>query len=101
MLLKNVSSAFWLGVILSTSSAFAADIAEGQTKSAMCIACHGANGISNAEIYPNLAGQKATYLEKQIIAFKDGTRIDPTMAAMTATLTPEDIANIAAFYSSL
>lgn len=47
-----------------------------------CAGCHGGNGISTMEAYPNLAGQKATYTAKQILAFADGTRVDPTMNAM-------------------
>ena len=50
--------------------------------SAGCAACHGANGISITPTYPNLAGQKSAYTAKQIKAFQDGTRSDPTMNAM-------------------
>jgi cytochrome c553 len=49
-----------------------------------CAGCHGANGISTMNAYPNLAGQKAAYTAKQIIAFGDGTRVDATMNAMAA-----------------
>jgi len=49
-----------------------------------CAGCHGANGISPTDAYPNLAGQKAAYTAKQILAFADGTRVDPTMNAMAA-----------------
>ena len=47
-----------------------------------CAGCHGVNGISTVEAYPNLAGQKAAYTVKQLLAFGDGTRVDPTMNAM-------------------
>jgi cytochrome c553 len=49
-----------------------------------CSGCHGANGISPYDAYPNLAGQKAAYTVKQLIAFKEGIRVDPTMNAMAA-----------------
>ena len=52
-------------------------------------------------IYPNLAGQKAPYLEAQIKAFRDGTRKNATMNAMAKGLTDADAANIAAHYSGL
>ena len=40
-----------------------------EQKSAACVACHGATGVSTIPMYPNLAGQKAAYLEKQLKAF--------------------------------
>lgn len=80
---------------------FAADIAAGKAKSATCAACHGANGISILDMYPNLAGQKAQYTEIQLKAFRDGTRKNMMMAPMAAGLSDEDIANLAAYYASL
>ena len=47
-----------------------------------CAGCHGANGNSSIENYPNLAGQKATYLVKALTDFQSGDRSDPTMNAM-------------------
>ena len=89
-----------LGTVLSIP-ALAADIEAGKAKSGLCAACHGADGISFAPLYPNLKGQKAAYLEKQLTAFKNGTRQDPTMAPMAAPLSEEDIVNISAYFSSL
>lgn len=85
----------------ASGSAIAGDIEAGKAKSATCIACHGANGISPTDLYPNLAGQKAAYMVKQMKAFKEGSRQDPTMSAMIAPLTEEDMTNIAAYYASL
>ncbi len=79
----------------------AADAEAGKAKSGTCAACHGANGVSPNPLWPNLAGQKDKYLAKQIKAFKEGTRTDPTMAPMVAVLSDEDIENLAAYYSSL
>ncbi|PID66293.1 MAG: cytochrome C [Gammaproteobacteria bacterium] len=87
--------------ITLTLAAQSADIAAGKAKSAVCAICHGQNGIGTAPIYPNLAGQKAPYLEKQIKAFRDGIRQDPTMKPMVAPLSDEDIANMAAYYADL
>ena len=88
---------------LSTFSmpSLAGDAEAGKAKSAVCAACHGANGISPAPIWPNLAGQKEAYLVKQIKAFKNGERTDPTMAPMVAALTDADIDDLAAYYASL
>ena len=94
-------------IILSTltftfsAHIFAADVAAGKAKAQICASCHGANGISNVPTYPNLAGQKAAYTEKQLKAFRDATRTDPTMNAMAKPLTDADIANLAAYFESL
>jgi hypothetical protein len=52
------------------------------------------------EALADLAGQHAEYLDKQIKAFRDGTRIEPTMQPFVATLTDADAADLAAFFAS-
>lgn len=79
----------------------AGDAEAGKAKSSTCAACHGAEGISPNDLWPNLAGQKEGYLIKQLKAFRDGDRKDPMMAPMAAPLSDEDIANLAAYFSSL
>ncbi len=79
----------------------AGDAAAGKAKSATCAGCHGPAGVSANPLWPNLAGQKDAYLVKQMKAFRDGGRSDPMMAPMAKPLTDEDIANLAAYYSSL
>jgi len=86
---------------LSASSAIAGDAAAGKAKAASCAACHGADGISKIPTYPNLKGQKAAYVEKQLKAFKSGDRKDPTMNAMAKPLSDADMANLAAYYAGL
>ncbi len=88
-------------LLLSSAHSGAADLQAGQARAATCVSCHGAKGISAAPIYPNLAGQKAAYLEKQLKAFKAGARKDPVMEAMAKPLNDTDIANLAAYFSSL
>ena len=92
-----------IGIVVSfgSSAVLAADIAAGKAKTATCTACHGVSGISNNDLWPNLAGQKAGYLAKQIKAFRDGTRKDPLMAPMVAGFSDEDAANVAAYFASL
>ncbi|WP_293645774.1 c-type cytochrome [Thiolapillus sp.] len=86
----------------SFGSAMAAgDAAAGKVKAAVCAACHGANGISVNAMWPNLAGQKADYIIKQLKAFKAGTRKDPLMSPQAAQLSDQDIENVAAHFSSL
>jgi cytochrome c553 len=66
-----------------------------------CVACHGADGIGKAPQYPNLAGQKATYLEKQLKAFRAGERKDPNMNPVASPLSDSDIAELAAYFESI
>jgi cytochrome c553 len=68
---------------------------------AVCSACHGINGVSVSDTIPNLAGQKSAYLASQLRQLKDGTRKNAVMGAIAAQLSADDIANVAAFYSSL
>jgi len=82
-------------------SAAAGDPSAGQTKSAACAACHGVDGRGTTPLFPNLHGQKADYLARQLRAFRDGGRQDPTMAPMAMALTEQDIADLAAFYADI
>jgi cytochrome c553 len=80
----------------------AADLAAGKLKvETVCAACHGANGVSVSDAIPNLAAQRPAYLETQLKALKDGSRKNPLMNAMAAQLSPDDIANVAAYFASL
>ncbi|OGT74588.1 MAG: cytochrome C [Gammaproteobacteria bacterium RIFCSPLOWO2_12_47_11] len=79
----------------------AGDAAAGKEKAALCAACHGADGISPNDLWPNLKGQKFGYMVKQLKALRDGSRTDPMMSPMAAPLTDEDIDNLAAYFSSM
>ncbi|MCJ8319512.1 MAG: cytochrome c4 [Colwellia sp.] len=76
------------------------DADAGKAKSAVCAACHGSTGTSAIPMYPDLAGQKEAYIVKQLKAFKDGSRTDPTMAPMAAGLSEADMNDLAAYFSS-
>ncbi len=97
-LVATLSSMLLVGASVSMA---AGDAAAGKAKSAVCAGCHGANGVSAAPIYPNLAGQKEAYLVAQLKAFRDGTRANAIMAPMAKPLSDADIDNLAAYYSSL
>jgi cytochrome c553 len=82
-------------------AAQAADIEAGKAKVAtVCAACHGAAGVSVSDTIPNLAAQRAPYLETQLKALKDGARKNPIMSPIAAQLSMDDIANVAAFYAA-
>jgi cytochrome c553 len=78
-------------------------VKEGKTKSELCQGCHGADGISiDPTTFPNLAGQYAGYIFKQVQDFQLGNRNDDTMSAMAATVTErQDLKDIAVYFASL
>lgn len=85
-----------------------ADIEAGKAKSIICAACHGSDGNSQLANYPKLAGQHQKYLHKQLTDLKLGAssggqqgRYDPVMSAMAMPLSEQDIADLAAYFSSL
>lgn len=89
-----------LGAALGISSAAQAEgsVEAGQAKSAVCAACHGADGISFNPEWPSLAGQHAGFIAVQLAAFRDGVRQNPLMSPMAIGLSDEDIQDLAAFY---
>ncbi len=98
---KLIGTVMMATLAATAGQAMAGDAAAGQTKAMACAACHGVSGISSTDIWPNLAGQKAGYLAKQLKAFRDGTRSDPVMTSMAKPLSDQDIDDLAAYYSSL
>jgi cytochrome c553 len=98
-----------LSVLCLTTSAFASDApkaakpdtAAGEAKyTAMCAACHGADGNSAAPENPKLAGQHPEYLVKQLIEFKSGKRANAVMSGMAAALTEDDMKNVSAWLAA-
>ncbi|MCN4143823.1 MAG: cytochrome c4 [Thiohalomonas sp.] len=80
----------------------AGDADAGKVKAASCVGCHGADGNSLAGTpnFPNLAGQSASFLYKQLKDFKEGKRKDPTMNAMVLPLDDQAMKDVAAFFAS-
>jgi cbb3-type cytochrome c oxidase subunit III len=72
----------------------------------VCVACHGNDGNGTAPANPKLAGQHHEYLVKQLYNFKpksagnEAARANPIMTGFVATLSDEDIENLAAYYSA-
>lgn len=65
----------------------------------VCAACHGTDGNSVAAANPNLAGQGADYITRQLMHFKYGVRVNATMQAMAATLTEADMQALGRYWS--
>jgi cytochrome c553 len=82
--------------------ASSASAAAGEKKAAMCIGCHGIKGYqaSFPEVHkvPMISGQGAKYIAASLAAYKKGDRKHPTMRSIAASLTDQDMADLAAFY---
>lgn len=85
--------------VINTASAVEGNADAGKTKAASCASCHGVTGISAIGTFPNLAGQKAAYIVKQLADFKSGARANMMMAPMAANLSEQDMADLAAYFS--
>ncbi|MDX2367004.1 MAG: c-type cytochrome [Colwellia sp.] len=72
---------------------------KGENVRARCISCHGMKGITVTQLWPNLAGQQAKYLQKQLHAFKSGKRKSPIMQVIAQELTDKQIEAVAEYYS--
>jgi len=87
------------------STAHAQDAQRGSTKVQMCIGCHGIVGYQAdfPQVYkvPKIAGQDAKYLVSALTAYRAGDRKFPTMRGIAASLSDQDIADVAAYYAQL
>jgi len=88
-------STFYAGNVFAKGS-----IKAGADKAKVCQVCHGKGGHSTNPTYPILAGQHAEYIQKQLKAFKAGTRKDPIMKDMASKLSDQDMEDVAAFFQS-
>lgn len=83
-------------------SAAAQDAARGADLAAhRCANCHGADGRSQTEGIPSLAGQPPLFIVTQMILFREGLRQVPAMLAFAQGLPDRDIEDLAAFYAAL
>lgn len=106
-LTKTLSATLSIGllsVLLSLNTAQAADPVRGEKLAQTCQGCHGAPGLRNpGPVYniPMIGGQHSEYIIAALQAYKAQTRDHKTMQAQAASLSDEDMADIAAFYSSI
>jgi len=80
------------------------DAAAGASKTSMCIGCHGIEGYKTAfpEVYsvPRIGGQHPAYIVKALQAYKSGERTHPSMRGIAATMSDQDMADLAAYYGA-
>ena len=96
MQLKNLLAAFVSAFFLLA----AGDPKSGESKVAVCSACHGADGNSVVGLWPSLAGQNEKYLLKQLRLVKSGDRVIDSMVGLLDNLEDSDLEDISAFYAS-
>jgi cytochrome c553 len=91
-------------LLLSTSAWAEGDPARGRARAQMCEGCHGIVDYRTAypQVYPvpKIGGQGAAYIVKTLQDYKTGARKHPTMRGIAATLSDQDIADLAAYYAA-
>lgn len=89
--------------VIAAPAIAAGDAAKGREKVQMCQGCHGIEGWRTAfpEVYrvPRLAGQHEAYLVRALQAYRTGERNHPSMKAIAASLSDQDMADVAAYYA--
>lgn len=88
-------------LLFTTVANSAGDPAAGQQKSAICAACHGADGNSIVAIWPSIAGQHQDYFVKQMLDIQKSIRKNDQMTPIIAAMTEQDFQDLAAYFSSL
>lgn len=88
---------------LSAAAEVVGNPANARAKVEMCIGCHGIPGYKTTfpEVYqvPKIGGQSAKYIESALNAYKKGDRKHPSMQGIAASLSDQDIADVAAYYA--
>lgn len=97
---KTIIATAVLGAVLSFPAWAGGDAAAGKAKSAVCAACHGADGNSPTPAFPKLAGQNDDYLAHALKAYRDKTRSNAIMNGQAASLSDQDIADLSAYFAS-
>ncbi|MDF1607746.1 c-type cytochrome [Hoeflea sp. YIM 152468] len=76
------------------------DPVAGKTIAGQCRTCHGLDGYAKIPIAPHIGGEPGSYIRNQLTAFRDGTRVHEMMSVVAKMLTDQQIADLAAWYSS-
>ena len=105
--MKSYVSTLVLALAALSGAAYgqvAGTAAAGQEKARMCIGCHGIQGWRTAfpEVYsvPMIYGQHSAYIVKALQGYKAGERSHPSMRAIAASLSDQDMADLAAYYGA-
>lgn len=88
------------GLAMASGVSAAGNVEAGKNSSAMCAACHGAEGNSAVPNFPKLAGQGEKYLLKQMQDVKAGKRVIVEMTGMLDAFSDQDLENLAAYFAA-
>ena len=88
-------------VVAANGCVSAADVSAGRALAESCAACHGADGISQMELTPSLAGQPDEFVQWQLVYFRSGLRKSDVMSPIAEALSNQDIRDLGAYYASL
>lgn len=104
--LRSLSAAFSFLSVLGVGQVWAQSAGKEAVpalsqRTAVCAACHGANGNAQLPNSPSLAGQPKVFLEQQLILIREGLRVIPQMAGILDGMSDEEITAIAQHYSDL
>lgn len=110
---NNIATGLVAVALLAATTAYAGESADvikqrigtgnpvaGKSKSNLCQGCHGEVGLSLDDLIPNLAGQYAPYIAKQLRNFQTGVRTHQIMSAMATTINDAELIDIAAYFAS-
>ena len=100
--MRFVPVALGVAIFIAMSGrAPAADVSAGQALAEACAGCHGADGVSQIELTPSLAGQPDEFVQWQLVYFRSGARKSEVMGPIAQALGNQDIRNLGAYYASL
>jgi len=89
-----------LSLVTLADALGAGNASAGREKAKICRTCHGVDGVAKIPTAATIAGESELYLVKQLKAFRAGERKDPQMSIIAEKLSDEDIADLAAWFSS-
>jgi len=97
---KDAPMFVWNRTTLSMVEAASAGRGQQIAEEQKCAKCHGKVGISEDEDSPNIAGQRAAYIVKQLADYKEGAREEKSMTKAAKKLNPQDMADLGAFFAA-
>jgi cytochrome c553 len=110
---NNIVTGFFAVVLLTATTAYAAETVDviklrmgagnpvtGKNKSELCQGCHGEKGVSLDEMVPNLSGQYAYYIAKELRNFQSGVRTHLIMSDLAKTINDAELTDIATYFAS-
>ena len=96
----GILCALGIAALPSAPAQTAGSVEAGKARAVVCAACHGADGNSLNPEWPSLAGQHESYIAGALQAFRKGTRQNVLMSGQAASLSDQDIVDLAAYFAT-